>query len=112
MITVDPAVLSICARIASLFHGDDRPGFNESAELVSQLYADVMAGVEQVADSVIARHHLYAELGDRVLHCVYERIGSKWIVNFYVSEYFMAEENRQITLEFVGAHTNANSDAN
>ncbi len=105
MTTIDDVALTAialnvgaCVRDAS-----ERPPFEVTLEVVQRLRNEVILDVASTTGP-IARHHLYDDVGKKVLHCMYERVGQAASLAFYVSDDFAAEPTSAVTLDFVGAY--------
>lgn len=105
MTTIDDVALAaIAVNVgARLEDSSKRPTFDETLSVVQKLRDNVILDVASTTGP-IARHHLYDDVGGKVLHCMYERVCGAASLAFYVSGDFTAEPTSAVTLDFVGSY--------
>lgn len=103
------------AAVASLIDARMRPReglqLQEILEAVTKLQVQVLEDVAATTGP-IARHHLYADIGPKVLHCVYERVCRQAAFSFYLSDDFAVEDPKEVDLLFVGAYATGDANGN
>lgn len=108
MLATEPMVFDLrLAAVASLIDAHMRPReglkFQEIFEAVTKLQAQMLEDAN-AATGPITRHHLYVDMGPKVLHCVYERVCKLAAFSFYLSDAFAVEDPKAVDLLYVGSY--------